>query len=169
MTVENLIWTVIGGVLGFMIGLPLDVNWTRKDGEPAVRVTLSSRWQRMFFIAVSSLAVLTTVITAMNASAQQRQTESLAAVTEAQQQAVARQSWCNAQIIGAITGNATIAAADRDNVAALLDAIANQILNPTPDPAARRAAIAEAFRHYQDRQAANQASRKPYPPPDCGK
>lgn len=170
MTVENLLYTLAGASVGLVAGLALSVWWERTDnGDKVLRVRLSDRWQRMFFAAVGVMAVFSVALTAVKNNEDQRQTETLAEIIQLQQQQVARQAWCNQQLIDVIADNAEVAKADRANTDGLLNAIGEQVLNPDPDRERRVVLLQNAYRLYYDTKAANQAARQPYPAPDCGK
>lgn len=169
MTVENLVYSLCGAGLGLTVGLAMSVWWDRgDDGHRILRVRLSNRWQQMFFGAVGVMAVFSVALTAVKTEDDQRQTQDLADITTLQAQIVARQTFCNRELIRVIGENSAVAAADRINLDQLMSAIGAQVLNPDPDPAVRANLFRAAFRRYTDNKAANEAARQPYPPPNCG-
>lgn len=169
MSVENLLYTLAGMAVGFAIGFCVNVRWVKNDaGDDAVRIGLSSRWQKSFFASIGVMSVLSVALVAASNNADERQTEQLASITRQQQQQVARQTYCNKELIRVIGENAAVAAADRANLDQLLADIGAQVLTPLPDRDHRQAAVQDAFRRYNDQRALNAAQRQPYPPPDCG-
>ncbi len=169
MSVENLLYTLAGMGVGFALGFCVQVRWVKNDqGDDAVRVTLSNRWQRMFYLAIGVMSVLSVGLVAASNQADERQTEQLADITRQQQQQVARQTFCNRELIRVIGENAGVSAADRTNLDQLMADIGAQVLNPLPTREERQAALQAAFRRYNDQRATNAAQRQPYPPPDCG-
>lgn len=166
MSLENLLYTLAGMGVGLAIGLALSVRWARnEDGQPVVRVTLSSRWQRAFYIAIGVMAVFSVALASVRNYQDTDQTRQLAAITRTQQQQVARQTFCNRELIRVINENSTVTASDRDNVDGLLAAVGDLVLNPGADSTGK---LRDAFRVYTETKAANAAARQPYPPPDCG-
>lgn len=169
MSLENVLYTLAGMGVGFAIGFALSVRWMKNDnGDDVVRVSLSSRWQRMFFLVVGVMSVLSVGLGAVSNEGDEQQTQQLAEVIRRQQQQVARQTFCNRELIRVINENGAVASSDRANLDELMATIGQQVLNPNPNQAAARATFVEAFRRYTEVKAANSAARQPYPPPDCG-
>lgn len=168
-SVENLLYTLAGMAVGFAIGAALSVWWTKnEDGADVIRIRLSSRWQRMFYLVLGVMSVLSVGLVAASNEADEQQTQQLADITRAQQQQVARQTFCNRELIRVIGENASVSAADRANLDQLMADIGELVLNPAPNREDRQTAAQDAFRRYNDQRATNAAARQPYPPPDCG-
>lgn len=169
MSLENLLYTLAGMAVGFAIGFALQVRWVKRDdGHDAVRIGLSSRWQRMFFFAVGVMAVFSVALASVRNEHDSEQTQQLAAITREQTQQVARQTFCNRELIRVINDNAAVTTSDRANFDEWMSTLSGLVLNPNPDRAAATATLQAAFRKYEDTKAANAAARQPYPPPDCG-
>jgi len=162
LSLENGVWGAGGTIIGLLIGLCINAVRVRdNDGRRAWRVWVDPRWPRFFFIGVGVLAVLSVGGTAVNNADNQR-------ITQAQQQQVARQTFCNRELVRVINANAEVATADRANLDALLAAVGAQVLNPLPNPTERADIFREAFRKYNDTKRRNAEQRQPYPPPNCG-
>ncbi|WP_148310227.1 hypothetical protein [Nocardia otitidiscaviarum] len=151
------------------IGLSISVRWAKNDdGDDVVQLGVSTRWQRLFYLLVGGLAVVSIALASLRNAESKRQTEQLAAITRSHQQIVSKQTVCNQDLIRAINANAAIAAADRANLDDLLGSVGEVVLHGNGDREARAAALRAAFTRYDQQREANAAAREPYPPPDCG-
>lgn len=169
MTVENLLYTLAGVGVGFAAGMAVQVWWVRdSDGGRRVRVQLASHWHRAFFLAIGLLSVFSVALTARANDTAQKQTEKLAEITTAQQQQVARQTFCNRELIRVININTDLNAENARLLDELLVAVGEQVTSTAGDREARRTAVAVAFDAYLTAKQKNIEERQPYPPPDCG-
>lgn len=162
MSAENLLWAAGGTIIGLLLGLSINAARVRDDqGRRSWRVWVDPGWPRWFFIAVGVLAVFSVAGTAINNTENQR-------IIENQRQQVARQTFCNRELVRVIDANAEVSRSDRANLRELLATVGGQILNPSPERSERSEIFREAFRKYYETEARNAAARQPYPPPNCG-
>lgn len=166
MSTENVIFTLAGFAFGVLLGLAINVRWLDDGDTRKVNLSFSSRFQRYSYYAIGVLAVVSVALTAVKNNNDERQTRELAAVTAAQSETVARQTFCNQELIRVISTNAQTNAQVRRYQEALLKGIGNVVLNP-PDLAARDAQIRELFADYSLAEAEAQQQREPYPA-NCG-
>lgn len=165
MSLDGLIGFGVGVAVGLAAGLALRVWWGRDAaGKPRVNVALVNNWQRAFFAVVSVLALGSVVLTARTNDAEREQTERLHEITTQQQQTVARQTYCNRELIRVININTDINTENAQLLDELLAAVGEQVTSGARD----REAVAKAFDRYMTAKAKNAADRQPYPPPDCG-
>ena len=168
MSTENVIFTLAGFAFGVLLGLAINVRWLDDGDTRKVHLSFSSRFQRYSYYAIGVLAVVSVALTAVKNNNDERQTRELAAVTAAQSETVARQTFCNQELIRVISANAQTNAQVRRYQEALLKGIGNVVLlNPPPDSAARDAQIRELFADYSLAEADAQQQREPYPA-NCG-
>lgn len=167
MSTENVIFTLAGFAFGVLLGLAINVRWIDDGDTRKVNLSFSSRFQRYGYYAIGVLAVVSVALTAVKNNNDERQTRELAAVTAAQSETVARQTFCNQELIRVISANAQTNAQVRRYQEALLKGIGNVVLNPPPDSAARDAQIRELFADYSLAEAEAQQQREPYPA-NCG-
>lgn len=170
MSLDGLIGFGLGLAVGMAAGLALRVWWGRDSaGKPRVNVALAPGWQRAFFAIVGVLAVGSVMLTARTNATEREQTDRLAEITQSQQQTVARQTYCNRELIRVINVNTDLNSENARLLDELLAAVGEQVSATDTDRASRQAAVAAAFERYTTQKAANAAARQPYPPPDCGK
>lgn len=170
MSLDGLIGFGIGLAVGLAAGLALRVWWGRDAaGKPRVNVALAPGWQRAFFAIVGVLAVGSVMLTARTNNSEREQTEQLAAITQSQQQIVARQTYCNRELVRVINVNTDLNAENSRLLDELLAAVGEQVAATDVDRGTRQQALADAFDRYTTQKAENAAQRQPYPPPDCGK